>query len=68
MDYNHVLHESVVIVSVETKRVPHIPRERRIAVDELGYEDEGILHLTIRYGFRTTRTCRRRCAKRSRRA
>jgi KUP system potassium uptake protein len=51
VDYNHVLHESVVIVSVETTRVPHIPRAQRIVVDELGYEDDGILHLTIRYGF-----------------
>jgi KUP system potassium uptake protein len=51
VDYNHVLHESVVIVSVDVKRVPHVPRAERIAVDELGYEDDGILHLTIRYGF-----------------
>jgi KUP system potassium uptake protein len=51
VDYNHVLHESVVIVSVETNRVPHVPRDDRIAHDELGYEDDGILHLTIRYGF-----------------
>jgi KUP system potassium uptake protein len=51
VDYNHVLHESVVIVSVEIKRVPHVPRGQRIVVDELGYEDDGILHLTITYGF-----------------
>jgi KUP system potassium uptake protein len=51
VDYNHVLHESVVIVTVETKRVPHIPRAQRIVVDELGYEDDGVLHLTISYGF-----------------
>jgi KUP system potassium uptake protein len=51
LDYNHVLHESVVIVTVETARVPHVPRARRIVVDELGYEDDGILHLTIHYGF-----------------
>jgi KUP system potassium uptake protein len=51
VDFNHVLHQSVVIVSVETKPVPHVPREGRIEHDELGYEDDGILHLTIRYGF-----------------
>jgi KUP system potassium uptake protein len=51
VDYNHVLHASVVIVSVDIKRVPHIPRAQRIVVDELGYEDDGILHLTINYGF-----------------
>jgi KUP system potassium uptake protein len=51
VDFNHVLHESVVIVSVQTSRIPHVHRSDRIVVDELGYEDDGILHLTIRYGF-----------------
>jgi KUP system potassium uptake protein len=51
VDYNHVLHESVVIVSVDTRRVPHVPRDQRIVVDDLGYENDGILHLSISYGF-----------------
>jgi KUP system potassium uptake protein len=51
LDYNHVLHESVIIVSVDTRRVPHVPRSERVTVDPLGYEDDGILHLTISYGF-----------------
>jgi KUP system potassium uptake protein len=51
LDFNHVLHSSVVIVSVQTRRVPHVPRSQRVVVDPLGYEDDGILHLTISYGF-----------------
>jgi KUP system potassium uptake protein len=51
VDYNHVLHRSVVVVSVVTRHVPHVPRSERIDVDELGYVDDGILHLTIHYGF-----------------
>jgi KUP system potassium uptake protein len=51
VDCNHVLHQSVVIVSVVTRRVPHVPRSERVVVDELGYVDDGILHLTIHYGF-----------------
>jgi KUP system potassium uptake protein len=51
VDHNRVLHESVVIVSVETRRIPHVHRSERVVVDELGYEDDGILHLTIHYGF-----------------
>ena len=51
VDHNHVLHQCVVIVSVETQRVPHIQRSERVIVDELGYEDDGILHVTIHYGF-----------------
>jgi KUP system potassium uptake protein len=51
VSYNHVLHDSVVIVSVETTTVPHVGRGERIAVDDLGYEDDGIIYLTVRYGF-----------------
>ena len=51
VDHNHVLHQCVVIVSVETRRVPHVDRSERVVVDDLGYEDEGILHLTFHYGF-----------------
>jgi KUP system potassium uptake protein len=51
VDHNHVVHESVVVVSVETRRIPHVHRSERVVVDELGYEDDGILHLTIHYGF-----------------
>jgi KUP system potassium uptake protein len=51
VDHNHVLHSCVVIVSVQTRRIPHVPRSERVVVDELGYEDDGILHLTLRYGF-----------------
>ena len=55
VDYNHVLHESVVIVSVDTRRVPHVPRSERVVIDELGYEDDGIVHITITYGFQDVR-------------
>jgi KUP system potassium uptake protein len=51
LDHNHVLHQCVVIVSVKTERVPYVEPAERIVVDELRYEDEGILHLTIHYGF-----------------
>jgi KUP system potassium uptake protein len=51
VDHNHVLHESVVIVSVDTRRVPHVPRSERIEVDALRYEDDGVLHVGLAYGF-----------------
>jgi KUP system potassium uptake protein len=51
VDFNHVLHQCVVVLSVQTSRVPHVPPAERVVVDELGYEDDGILHLTIHYGF-----------------
>ena len=51
VDHNHVLHERVLIVSVETQRVPHVARSERVVVDDLGYKDDGILHVNISYGF-----------------
>jgi KUP system potassium uptake protein len=51
VEHNHVVHEHVVIVSSLAQNVPHIPEADRITVDDLGYRDDGILHLTVRYGF-----------------
>jgi KUP system potassium uptake protein len=51
VDRNHVLHEAVVVVSVETRGAPHVPDDERIVVDDLKYRDDGILHITVRYGF-----------------
>jgi KUP system potassium uptake protein len=50
-EHNRVVHEHVVIVSVIAEDVPHIPAERRIIVDDLGYRDDGIVHLAVRHGF-----------------
>jgi len=49
--FNQVLHERVVIVSVLSQNVPHIPLAERLAVDELGRDRDGILHLQARFGF-----------------
>jgi KUP system potassium uptake protein len=51
VEHNHVVHEHVVIVSALAQNVPHIPVEERVTVDDLGYRDDGIIHLTVRYGF-----------------
>src|SRR3954463_1959570 len=53
-EHNQVLHENVVIVSVQTLRVPHVPEEDRVTADDLGYKDDGITHLTVCYGFQDT--------------
>ncbi|MGT2424829.1 potassium transporter Kup [Amnibacterium kyonggiense] len=54
VDHNHVLHERVVIVSIEVIGMPTAPEEKRFTPDELGYTDDGIEHLTIRFGFSET--------------
>jgi KUP system potassium uptake protein len=50
LDHNHVVHEHVVIVSAVSENIPHVV-EDRIRVDDLGYRDDGIVHVTVRYGF-----------------
>jgi KUP system potassium uptake protein len=52
--YNHVLHENVVIVSARPQNVPLIGADQRMQVDDLGYDDDGIFHLTLHYGFSET--------------
>jgi KUP system potassium uptake protein len=51
LEHAHALHESIVIISIETTRTPYVPDKDRLVVDHLGYEDDGISHLTARYGF-----------------
>jgi len=50
-EHNHVLHEAVIIVSAVAENVPHVPVAERLTVDHLGYEDDGIQYLSVRYGF-----------------
>jgi KUP system potassium uptake protein len=51
VEHNCMLHESVVIVSVQTLNVPHVEESERVTVDDLGYTDDGITHVTARFGF-----------------
>ena len=51
VEFNHVLHERVVIVSVLSENVPHVPPDERVALDELGAPDDGIVHVSARFGF-----------------
>ncbi len=49
--FNHIMHERVIIVLVQPETVPHVPLAQRLHIDDLGYADDGIVHLTVRYGF-----------------
>jgi KUP system potassium uptake protein len=51
VEHTHALHESVVIVSIETTKVPYVPESERLTVDDLGYGDDGIAHITAHFGF-----------------
>ena len=52
VEHNHTLHQSVIIVSIDVTTVPYVPESERVTVDELGYTDDGIFHVGVRYGFR----------------
>jgi len=47
----HSTEESVVVVSISTARTPHVPEPERLVIDDLDYENDGICHVTARFGF-----------------
>jgi KUP system potassium uptake protein len=51
VEHNRVLHEHVVVFTIETVGVPHVHHEDRIEVDELKHKDDGISLVKARYGF-----------------
>jgi KUP system potassium uptake protein len=51
VEHNEILHEEVLILSVETMPAPHVPAEKRLQIDDLGYKDDRIIHVTARFGY-----------------
>ena len=54
LDQLHELHENIIVVTVETTNTPHVPEKQRVVIDELGSPDDGISHITLRFGFKDT--------------
>jgi KUP system potassium uptake protein len=59
VEHNHVLHEHVVIVTIDTLPVPRINDSERIEIDPLGQTNDGIIHVTARFGYMETPDIRR---------
>ena len=51
VEHNHILHQTVLILAIETMPVPHVPAAERITADDLGYKDDRIIHVTARVGY-----------------
>jgi KUP system potassium uptake protein len=51
VEHNHVLHDRVVIVSAQSMNTPRVRRRDRVTIDDLGYDDDAITHITTRFGF-----------------
>ncbi|WP_371830491.1 potassium transporter Kup [Antrihabitans cavernicola] len=54
VEHNRVLHEYVVIMSIDTLPVPRVPDAERTEVDALGYVEDGIIHVTAHFGYMET--------------
>jgi KUP system potassium uptake protein len=48
VQYNKVLHQSVIVLTVATAQQPHVPADERIAIESLGHE---LHHVRVQYGF-----------------
>jgi KUP system potassium uptake protein len=46
--YNKVLHENVIVLTVATSQVPHVPANERVSVQPLG---QSLFNVRIQYGF-----------------
>ena len=46
--YNKILHDNVVVLTVTTAPVPHMPEEERVTVQPLG---NGMYNASVQYGF-----------------
>ena len=51
VEHNHVLHEHVVVCTIETVGVPHVSAEERVVIDDLSIPDDGISLVTAHFGF-----------------
>ena len=48
LKHNKILHENVILLSVDTVRLPHVPAAERIELHKLGH---GFSSVVLRYGF-----------------
>jgi KUP system potassium uptake protein len=51
VEHNEILHQHVLILSIETAPVPHVPAEERLQIDDLGYTDDRISYVAARFGY-----------------
>ncbi|HEX8105109.1 MAG TPA: potassium transporter Kup [Solirubrobacteraceae bacterium] len=51
VEHYNTLPSNVVIISIETLNVPNVPEADQVSVDDLGYRDDGISHVSARVGF-----------------
>jgi KUP system potassium uptake protein len=48
LQYNKVLHQHVIVLTVSTAQQPHVSSEQRVSVEPLGYD---LFNVRVQYGF-----------------
>ena len=48
LKHNHILHDRVIFLTMQTEGVPHVAPDKRREVEELG---SGLYRIVVRYGF-----------------
>ncbi len=51
VEYNHIRHQHVAVVSIMTETIPHVADADRVSVNPLGVSDDGIVGVTVRFGY-----------------
>jgi KUP system potassium uptake protein len=51
VEHNEILHQHVIILSIETTPAPHVPEADRLQIDDLGYKDDRITFVAARFGY-----------------
>ncbi len=54
VERDHVIHETVIVLSLQTTKVPFADAASLVTVDEIGARDGGVIHLTAQLGFMDT--------------
>jgi len=52
VEHNHSLHESTILLTIETASSPRVRPGDRVTVADVGFSDDGISHVTARLGYR----------------
>jgi len=48
LKHNRILHERVILMTVETEEIPYVPKDHRVLIEELG---QGFYSVVALYGF-----------------
>jgi KUP system potassium uptake protein len=51
VEHNHTLHQSAIILSIESAPLPYVDDGKRLTVSDLHYRDDGISVIVARFGF-----------------